>query len=1127
MMKNVHAVILWLALGVSVSSANAVPRLDCPCGIDFKSQTSVELTAGIVNTSTQASGEFRLVVHASTDLAFASFFQLTAVQLDSIPALGTLPATTYGAPIEFNTPGGRQYYRLALQIPDGAGWRTVDSVRMSGALTTGYRFGEASPVDPDFPNIYMPSNPAFTLGADGRDFTLSIDEIVSDSPDQAFGSVTLELYESASPILYGTDYYLQFSRVLNGSIGPNGGLQNISISGRLDFDLDPQIYLHLALLDSSGNLAAWQTVYTNTEAGLTLRNATLSGVDYLTDADADGAPDYSERVVGFSPADAGDVPDTSLVKVLLLQPSDLPTYPGYDARLAHITSYSNQVMAESGVDMQFEFVGPVDIATTRSVESLNNSALLNLLTSRGSVFANIDSLRVQNNADLVIYLDRSKSQDTSCGVAWLSGVNMHGDVAPDLMDYEYNIGVVDIDEEFCSTRTLVHEIGHLLGLGHSRRQNSEGTFAWSVGHGVDDDFATIMAYETSFGEAVERDYFSSPDNTLCNGSPCGVSRLDPVDGADAALTLNAIRLQVERVAEGFGPAISLNGAASLVVAAGSAFNDPGATAIDYEDGDLSSRIQRSGIVNTTKIGDYTLTYAVSDSNGRQASIQRVVRVLAPSGDDSDADGVPDSNDRFPNISLGGLLDTDFDGVPDVCALACLVSGMIEDIDDDGDGIDDLQEGLDGTDPKDPTSFSLPTDGLTGKVYHWSKRTPMAGVGVTLSPSSAAQTTVADGAFQFAGLSAGGFSLTFDRGLQTSDVSKVITSADALAALKIAVGLNPNSDPDGAGPLQALPISPYQLIAADINRDGRVSSSDALGILKVAVGLSDAPTPSWLLVHDALPLWRSHNQRDRVYTDQSIALEYPAVNVVGAAAILVGDVNGSWSDTAAVNPLPANYFTSRARETGAPLALWQIADQDGDGLSDEEETALGTGVFNADSDGDGVVDGNDSAPLNAAVAGYIQPDSVAFSTDGTVEPLSDEPEFGAAEKRGIDAAGEPSTETDGAIEHLMTPESSALYLRGDMNDWNLDLPLVRDASGSGVVEIDLAPGMYAFKIADHNWSDVDLGPQASDATIVQIGLSTKLSASNQVLLVEVRRHATYRFTVSKGSLGYALEVETIR
>jgi hypothetical protein len=97
----------------------------------------------------------------------------------------------------------------------------------------------------------------------------------------------------------------------------------------------------------------------------------------------------------------------------------------------------------------------------------------------------------------------------------------------------------------------------------------------------------------------------------------------------------------------------------------------------------------------------------------------------------------------------------------------------------------------------------------------------------------------------------------------------------------------------------------------------------------------------------------------------------------------------------------------------------------------------------------------------------------------------------------------------------------------MNDWNLDLPLVPDVSGSGVVEIDLAPGMYAFKIADQSWSTVDLGPQANSATIVQVGAPTQLSASNQVLLVDVRRQATYRFTVSKGSLGYALEVETIR
>jgi hypothetical protein len=73
----------------------------------------------------------------------------------------------------------------------------------------------------------------------------------------------------------------------------------------------------------------------------------------------------------------------------------------------------------------------------------------------------------------------------------------------------------------------------------------------------------------------------------------------------------------------------------------------------------------------------------------------------------------------------------------------------------------------------------------------------------------------------------------------------ITSADALAALRIAVGLNPNVDPDGDGPLPRPPISPYQIMAADVNGSGTVTSADALAILRMAVKLSTAMPQEWL------------------------------------------------------------------------------------------------------------------------------------------------------------------------------------------------------------------------------------------------------------------------------------------
>jgi|GEM_PF-4471141 len=76
------------------------------------------------------------------------------------------------------------------------------------------------------------------------------------------------------------------------------------------------------------------------------------------------------------------------------------------------------------------------------------------------------------------------------------------------------------------------------------------------------------------------------------------------------------------------PVISLTGDATLIVEQHSEFNDPGATATDDVDGDLSASIEVSGTVDTATLGDHTLTYQVADAAGNAASpVTRTVTVV--------------------------------------------------------------------------------------------------------------------------------------------------------------------------------------------------------------------------------------------------------------------------------------------------------------------------------------------------------------------------------------------------------------------------------------------------------------------------------------------------------------------
>ncbi|MDQ1914703.1 glycosyl hydrolase family 28-related protein [Paenibacillus sp. GD4] len=75
------------------------------------------------------------------------------------------------------------------------------------------------------------------------------------------------------------------------------------------------------------------------------------------------------------------------------------------------------------------------------------------------------------------------------------------------------------------------------------------------------------------------------------------------------------------------PTLTLKGEATMEVHRGSVFADPGATALDDKDGDLTARIIVTGTVNTMVPGEYMLKYNVSDNAGNPAvEVVRTVKV---------------------------------------------------------------------------------------------------------------------------------------------------------------------------------------------------------------------------------------------------------------------------------------------------------------------------------------------------------------------------------------------------------------------------------------------------------------------------------------------------------------------
>ncbi|MEI6638709.1 MAG: Ig-like domain-containing protein [Chlorobium sp.] len=160
-------------------------------------------------------------------------------------------------------------------------------------------------------------------------------------------------------------------------------------------------------------------------------------------------------------------------------------------------------------------------------------------------------------------------------------------------------------------------------------------------------------------------------------------------------------------------------------------------------------------------------------------------------------------------------------------------------------------------------------------------------GTSISPFGIvpdATTTGSDGLYQHLDLVSDTYTLQTTKPIDATIRGHAVTSGDALAALKIALLINPNSD--------GSPVSPYQYLAADVNKDGRVTSGDALNILKMAIQYPGAPTNEWLFEEQSVG--SETMSRTAVHwpvVDLSIPLDHNmTLDLIG---IVKGDINGSW------------------------------------------------------------------------------------------------------------------------------------------------------------------------------------------------------------------------------------------
>ena len=659
-MPKLFLVLLTTLFALSIQASARDFELLCPCSVELQSDTLALVSFQLSRTyEEQSVTGFTALLTGGGEYG-ATFSVIGEVEVSRVPAAGETESYALKLPIRFvSVPQEVTTLRIRANLTNGSTSSIAErALDTPIAATSGLGY---SSFDGDI--VFLER---VDLERRGDRLHLAVPSIQNlGQTEQAALTLTVR---QANP---ETGTFFSLDQIELGPLAAGDRTQPFSTSVTLrvaeletfsdiSVDIRDNVTDTTLLVDPITSLSDARKLYENYYRGEAIR--------FFLDTNNDGVSDYNEA--RFGPYLHENQKDWEIAVSVLVDAEAAAVTQNARARVDHLIAHTNNILRSSGVKAKVRLANYETVGSSNGllISANERDDILSALTNFNAPFEIAQEFFEDDATDLIVAFAESTGEDTACGVAQGWNSNDGNLFGPDLSeDVKAHFFVVGIN---CPDSVFAHELGHIAGLGHSRPQREMGARSFSVGYGSANEFMTIMPYREDF-DAPEVELFSSPELLGCNGLPCGIPRARYFDAADAVFTLNQTTPHLAMVKNGGLPSIVIFGPENISVVQGRSFNDPGASAVDPEDGDLSNVVTSTGAVDTSIPGGYAITYSVQDSDGNQAYAIRRVIVIA----DADGDQVLFSEDNCPNESNNDQADLDGDGIGNVC-----------DADADGDGL---------------------------------------------------------------------------------------------------------------------------------------------------------------------------------------------------------------------------------------------------------------------------------------------------------------------------------------------------------------------------------------------------------------------------------------------------------